>query len=65
MVVPLMVTYRETRWPRLPTAVLWTGLMLAAFVSVASGLVLDTVTRGRQQMKLLAYLSPGDDLEKE
>jgi hypothetical protein len=46
----------------LPTAVLCTGLMLAAFLSVASGVVLDTMTRGRRQMKLLAYLShPGDD----
>jgi len=64
-----MITYVETGLvPRLPTAVLCTGLMLAAFLSVASGLVLDTVTRGRRETKLLAYLShraPGDDLEKE
>jgi hypothetical protein len=33
-----------------------TGLMLAAFLSFASGLVLDTVTRGRREIKLLAYL---------
>jgi Glycosyl transferase family 2 len=69
LAVPLIVTYVETGLvPRLPTAVLCTGLMLAAFLSVASGLVLDTVTRGRREMKLLAYLShgaPGDDLQKE
>ena len=37
--------------------------MLAALLAFASGLVLDTVTRGRREMKLLAYLrygAPGD-----
>ena len=43
--------------PRLPTAVLSMGLMIVAVLSVTSGLVLDTVTRGRREMKLLAYLS--------
>ena len=43
--------------PRLPTAVLSTGVMLLAFLSVACGLILDTVTRGRREMKLLAYLA--------
>jgi hypothetical protein len=43
--------------PRLPTAVLATGLMLLAFLSIASGLVLSTVTRGRREMKRLAYLA--------
>ena len=33
------------------------GLMIVAMLSVSSGLVLDTVTRGRREMKLLAYLS--------
>ena len=42
---------------RLPTAVLSTGLMIVAVLSISSGLVLDTVTRGRREMKLLAYLS--------
>ena len=43
--------------PRLPTAVLSTGLMLLAFLSIAVGLILDTVTRGRRELKLLAYLA--------
>jgi len=50
--------------PRLPTAVLATGLMLSALLCMAVGLVLDTVTRGRHEMKLLAYLShraPGQE----
>ncbi len=54
---PIFLTYMETGLvPRLPTAVLSTGLMLLAFLSLASGLVLETVTRGRQEMKRLRYL---------
>ncbi|HWC64268.1 MAG TPA: glycosyltransferase [Rhizomicrobium sp.] len=46
--------------PRLPTAVLATGLMLLAFLSLTAGLILDTVTRGRWEQKRMAYLSiPG------
>jgi hypothetical protein len=59
------VTYLETGLvPRLPTAVLATGLMILASLSGAIGLVLDTVTRGRREMKLLAYLAlraPGEE----
>ena len=69
LAIPLMLTYLETGLvPRLPTAVLCTGLMLAALLSAAAGLVLDTVTRGRREMKLLAYLGisgPGKNMEKE
>ena len=65
LAVPIVITFWETGTvPRLPTAVLSTGLMLMAFLSFAVGLVLDTVTRGRREMKLLAYLShraPGDE----
>ncbi|MGZ5923404.1 MAG: glycosyltransferase family 2 protein [Rhizomicrobium sp.] len=43
--------------PRLPTALLATGLMVIAFLSLMSGLILDTVTRGRWANKRLAYLS--------
>jgi glycosyltransferase involved in cell wall biosynthesis len=57
LAAPVVVTYlQEGIVPRLPTAVLSTGVMLAAFLAFASGLVLDTVTRGRREMKLLAYL---------
>ncbi|MFT4120210.1 glycosyltransferase family 2 protein [Bradyrhizobium sp.] len=56
--IPIVVTYLETGLvPRLPTAVLSMGLMIMAMLSVSSGLVLDTVTRGRREMKMLAYLS--------
>lgn len=54
---PIFATYLEEGIvPRFPTAVLSTGMMLLAFMLVTSGLVLDTVTRGRREMKLLAYL---------
>jgi glycosyltransferase involved in cell wall biosynthesis len=58
LAVPLFVTYLEIGLvPRLPTAVLATGLMLLAFLSLTCGLVLGTVTRGRREMKLLAYMA--------
>ena len=55
---PVLVTYLEFGVvPRLPTAVLAMGLMILAMLSLSSGLVLDTVTRGRREIKLLAYLA--------
>ncbi|HEX4407736.1 MAG TPA: glycosyltransferase family 2 protein [Xanthobacteraceae bacterium] len=65
LAIPIVVTYvQEGVVPRLPTAVLSMGLMLLAFLSIASGLILDTVTRGRREIKLLAYLAlraPGEE----
>jgi glycosyltransferase involved in cell wall biosynthesis len=62
--VPIFFTFIETGLvPRLPTAILSASLMVLASLSVAIGLVLDTVTRGRRETKLLTYLahrSPGD-----
>ncbi len=46
--------------PRLPTAVLATGLMLLASLSLACGLILDSVARGRREAKRLAYLAASD-----
>jgi len=58
---PIVVTYMETGLvPRFPTAILSTGIMILAFLSLASGFILDTVTRGRREFKRLVYLSiPG------
>ena len=57
LAVPIFVTYFEHGTvPRIPTAILATGLMLLAFLSIVAGLVLDTVTRGRREIKLIAYL---------
>jgi hypothetical protein len=65
LAIPIFITYvQEGVVPRLPTALLSTGLMVLAFLSVAVGLILDTVTRGRRELKLLAYLAlraPGED----
>jgi glycosyltransferase involved in cell wall biosynthesis len=65
LAVPIFITYvQEGLVPRLPTAVLSTGLMLLAFLSIAVGLILDTVTRGRREFKLIAYLAlraPGEE----
>lgn len=55
---PLFLTYLETGLvPRFPTAILATGTMLMAFLALVCGLVLDTVTRGRRELKRLHYLS--------
>jgi hypothetical protein len=55
--VPIFDTYFTTGLvPRLPSAVLATGLMLLGFLSLACGLILDTVTHGRREMKRLFYL---------
>ncbi len=58
LAIPLFVTYLEQGVvPRFPTAVLSTGLMILAWLAATCGLVLDTVTRGRREMKMLAYLA--------
>jgi glycosyltransferase involved in cell wall biosynthesis len=58
LAVPIMVTFvEEGIVPRLPTAVLSVGVMLVAVMSLFSGLVLDTVSRGRRETKLLHYLA--------
>ena len=58
LAIPIIITFVEQGIvPRLPTAVLSMGLMILAMLSLSSGMVLDTVTRGRREMKLLAYLS--------
>jgi glycosyltransferase involved in cell wall biosynthesis len=54
---PVVKTYLDTGLvPRLPTAVLSMGLMLLAFLALACGLILDTVTHGRRELRRLHYL---------
>lgn len=56
--IPIVKTYLETGLvPRFPTAILSTGLMILAFLSFTSGLILETVTKGRLEIKRLFYLS--------
>lgn len=61
LAIPLLVTFIQTGLvPRLPTAVLATGMMLAAMLSASCGAVLRTVTLGRREVKRIAYLAiPG------
>ena len=56
--IPLVSEYLHTGLvPRFPTAILVTGVMPLGMLSFVTGLVLDTVTRDRREMKMLAYLS--------
>jgi len=58
LAIPLVLTYLETGLvPRFPTAILITGLMIIAALNGMCGLILDTVVRGRQEVKRLAYLA--------
>ena len=57
LIAPVIATYLRTGLvPRLPTAVLATGIVLAGALSLTTGIILDTVTRGRRETRLLAYL---------
>jgi len=58
LAAPLIVTYAQTGLvPRFPTAILVTGLMILATLSGMCGLILDTVVRGRREVRRLAYLA--------
>ena len=64
--LPVVLEFMQTRLvPRLPTAILATGLVLLAMMALMCGLILDSVARGRREMKHLAYLAipplPMDD----
>ena len=55
---PLVVTYIHTGLvPRFPTAILVTGMTIIAVLCFFTGLILDTVTRGRREVRRLAYLA--------
>ncbi|HEY5055536.1 MAG TPA: glycosyltransferase family 2 protein [Acidobacteriaceae bacterium] len=56
--VPIFLEFHRTHLvPRFPTAILSTGLMLLAFVALTCGLILDSVARGRKEVKRLGYLA--------
>ena len=56
--VPLVITYVNTGLvPRVPTAILVTGMSIIAVLCFFAGLILDTVTRGRREVRRLYYLS--------
>lgn len=64
--IPLIFTFLQTgQVPRFPTAILATGLMILAFLNLFAGLILDTVVRGRREVRRLAYLqfpAPGTEI---
>jgi hypothetical protein len=56
--VPLVITYFNTGLvPRFPTLIVIVAALLIGCISLTCGIILDTVTRGRQEMKMLHYLS--------
>lgn len=58
LAVPIFIEFHRTHLvPRFPTAILSTGMMLLAFVALTCGLILDSVARGRKEVKRLAYLA--------
>lgn len=64
--VPLLIDYlQDGLVPRLPTAVLSASMMISALLSFSCGLILDNVTRGRHEMKRLAYLAIPAPQERE
>ena len=67
LLAPLVTTYMETGLvPRFPTAILITGMTILAFLCFFAGLILDTVTRGRREMRRLAYLAlPGQPVAEK
>jgi glycosyltransferase involved in cell wall biosynthesis len=56
--VPVVLEFLRTGLvPRLPTAIVAASLVMLCFLSLACGLILDSVARGRREMKRLAYLA--------
>jgi len=56
--IPIVLEFLDTDLvPRLPTAVLSASIMVLAFLALATGLILDSVARGRREAKRLHYLS--------
>ena len=58
LIIPVVLAFIETGLVlRFPTAILSTGIAISALLSFACGLILDTVTQGRREAKMLAYLA--------
>lgn len=58
LAIPLFISFIETGLvPRIPTAILTTGIMLVGVVCFICGLILDSVSKGRREAKLMSYLS--------
>ena len=56
--IPVAIEFMDSGLvPRLPTAILSASVMVLAFLSLTTGLVLDSVARGRREAKRLHYLT--------
>lgn len=56
--LPVVFEFYETGLvPRFPSAILATGLMILATISMTCGLILDTVSRGQMELKRIAYFA--------
>lgn len=66
LAIPLVITYAQTGLvPRFPTAILVMGLLTISTLCIFAGLIVDTVTKGRREMKRLTYLAfPAPDALK-
>ncbi len=58
LAIPLFITFMQTGLvPRFPTAILATGMMILSALNGMCGLILDTVVRGRLEVRRIAYLA--------
>jgi glycosyltransferase involved in cell wall biosynthesis len=58
LALPVVIEWLNTGLvPRFPTAILSASIMLLAFLSLASGVILSSVTRARREIRRLQYLS--------
>lgn len=58
LATPVVIEFWETGLvPKFPTAILSASIMLLAFLSLTCGLILDSVARGRREVKRMIYLS--------
>jgi glycosyltransferase involved in cell wall biosynthesis len=67
LALPIFITFLQIgEVPRFPTAILATGLVILSALSFVCGLILDTVVRGRQEVRRLSYLSyPGPSAKSD
>lgn len=58
LMVPIVLTWLETGLvPRLPTAVVATGLFIIGFMLAGCGLILDSLSRSRVEQKRILFLN--------
>jgi glycosyltransferase involved in cell wall biosynthesis len=58
LAAPLLTTYLETGLvPRLPTALLVVGINIIGVFSIFSGIIIDSISNSRREMKRLFYLT--------